>query len=208
VPTELPFEHAAMVEPFSIALHAVRRCNPTVNSTLVVIGAGMIGLALLQVLRHTGCRQLVAVDLAKDRLELARKCGATLTINSAAGDPAEVIKDLTQGQGADASFEAVGLTPTVDLALRCLRKGGSATLVGNVKPKVDFPLQLAVTRELTVYGSCASRGDYPACLDMLARGALQAEPLISAKAPLTEGAAWFDRLYRQEPGLLKVMLAP
>jgi L-iditol 2-dehydrogenase len=80
--------------------------------------------------------------------------------------------------------------------------------VGNVTPKTEFPLQQVVTRELTLYGSCASQGEYPACLDMLARGALGATPLISATAPLAEGAAWFDRLYRKEAGLLKVVLRP
>jgi len=69
-------------------------------------------------------------------------------------------------------------------------------------------LQSVVTRELSIYGSCASQGEYPACLDMLARGALRAAPLISATAPLAEGAAWFDRLYRKESGLLKVVLRP
>jgi threonine dehydrogenase-like Zn-dependent dehydrogenase len=96
----------------------------------------------------------------------------------------------------------------VDLALGCLRKGGTAALVGNVSPKIEFPLQTAVTRELTLRGSCASRGEYPAVLDMLGRGVLQPGPLISATAPLAEGAAWFDRLYRKEPGLLKVVLKP
>ena len=82
------------------------------------------------------------------------------------------------------------------------------TLVGNVTPKVEFPLQTAVTRELTIHGSCASQGEYPACLAMLASGALQAAPVISAVAPLEEGATWFDRLYRKTPGLLKVVLKP
>lgn len=208
VPEQLPLEHAALVEPFSIALHAVRRSPPALNDTVVVVGAGMIGLALVQALRHTGCGRLIAVDVAEDRLKLARECGATHTLNSLKDKPAETVGQLTQGRGADIGFEAVGLTATVDLALRCLRKGGGATLVGNVMPKIDFPLQVAVTRELSIYGSCASRGEYPACLDMLARGALQAEPLISAKAALADGASWFDRLYKKEAGLLKVVLQP
>jgi L-iditol 2-dehydrogenase len=208
MPEGLPFEHAAMVEPFSIALHAVRRSPPALNDTVVVVGAGMIGLALVQALSHTGCGQLIVLDVADDRLGLAAKFGATQTINSGTQDALGAINNLTHGHGADVSFEAVGVTATVDLALRCLRKGGAATLVGNVAPKIEFPLQIAVTRELTVHGSCASRGEYPACLDMLARGALNAEPLISATAPLAEGATWFERLYRKEPGLLKVVLKP
>jgi L-iditol 2-dehydrogenase len=208
MPEGLPFEHAAMVEPFSIALHAVRRSPPALNDTVVVVGAGMIGLALVQALSHTGCGQLIVLDVAEDRLAMAAKFGATQTINSAKKDALAAIKNLTHGHGAEVSFEAVGLTATVDLALRCLRKGGASILVGNVAPKIEFPLQVAVTRELSIHGSCASRGEYPACLDMLARGTLKAEPLISATAPLAEGAAWFERLYSKEPGLLKVVLKP
>jgi L-iditol 2-dehydrogenase len=208
VPDALPFEHAAMVEPFAIALHAIRRSPPALNDTVVVVGAGMIGLALLQGLSHTGCGKLIVIDIAEDRLAMAAKLGATHTINSGQQTALKIVTELTNGRGADVSFEAVGMTPTVDLALRCLRKGGAVTLVGNVSPKVEFPLQVAVTRELAIHGSCASRGEYPACLDMLARGHLKAQPLISAAAPLAEGAEWFDRLYRKEPGLLKVVLKP
>ena len=208
LPEGLPFEHAALVEPFAIALHAIRRSPANLNDTVVVVGAGMIGLALVQALRHTGCGKLVVVDVAGERLTKATKFGATDTINSGQQDAAKAIGELTHGRGADIAFEAVGVTATVDLALRCLRKGGAVTLVGNVSPKVEFPLQVAVTRELTIHGSCASRGDYPACLDMLARGSLQAAPLISATAPLNEGASWFERLYNKEPGLLKVVLKP
>jgi threonine dehydrogenase-like Zn-dependent dehydrogenase len=100
------------------------------------------------------------------------------------------------------------MTQTVEMAVRCLRKGGSVTLVGNVSPRIELPLQVAVTRELTLYGSCASSGEYPACLDMLARGSVNAAPILSAVAPLADGASWFDRLYRKEPGLLKVILKP
>jgi threonine dehydrogenase-like Zn-dependent dehydrogenase len=148
------------------------------------------------------------VDVADGRLALAKKFGATDIINSANENAAEAILRLTAGRGADAAFEAVGVTATVELALGCLRKGGAVTLVGNVSPRIDFALQKAVTRELTIYGSCSSRGEYPAALAMLGRGELQPAPLLSAVAPLAEGAAWFQRLYDKEPGLLKVVLRP
>ena len=208
LPEGLAFEHAALVEPFAIALHAIRRAPPTLNDSVVVVGAGMIGLALVQALSQAGCGRLIVVDITDDRLALAAKVGATNIINSSTEDALKAILHLTQGLGADLAFEAVGVTATVDLSLRCLRKGGAVTLIGNVTPKTEFPLQTAVTRELTIYGSCASQGEYPACLEMLARGALRAAPLISATAPLAEGAAWFERLYRKEPGLLKVVLKP
>ncbi|HWQ92079.1 MAG TPA: zinc-binding dehydrogenase, partial [Clostridia bacterium] len=169
-------------------------------------GAGMIGLALVQALSRAGCGRLVVVDVAKERLQVAKQFGATNVMDASNSDVPGAVMELTGGKGADVVFEAVGLNGTVQSALSCLRKGGAATLVGNVTPRIEFPLQVVVTRELTVRGTCASKGDYPACLDMLARGDLNASPLISATASLSEGAAWFDRLYRREPGLLKVVL--
>jgi len=209
LPDNLPFEHAAMVEPFSIALHAIRRTGITLNDTAVVAGAGMIGLALVQGLRAAGCGRLIVVDVADDRLALAKQYGATDSVNpKSVPNALEAINHLTAGRGADIAFEAVGITSTVDLALNCVRKGGKVALVGNVAPKIEFPLQIAVTRELTIYGTCGSQGEYPAVLDLLSRGQLHPAPLISAVAPLAEGAAWFDRLYRKEPGLFKVILKP
>jgi threonine dehydrogenase-like Zn-dependent dehydrogenase len=208
LPDGLPFEQAALAEPFAVALHAIRRAPVTLNDTVAVVGAGMIGLALVQALRLAGCGRLIAVDVADGRLALARKLGATDAVNAAGGKAAGAILDLTQGRGADVAFEAAGVAATVDLALGCLRKGGTAALVGNVSPRIEFPLQAAVTRELAIHGSCASRGEYPAALDLMGRGALQCGPLLSATAPLAEGAAWFERLHRKEPGLLKVVLMP
>jgi len=208
LPATLSFTQAALVEPTSVAIHAVRRTPARLNDTAVVVGAGMIGLLALQALRLSGCSRLIVVDVAPDRLALADKLGATDVVNAAAGDAVSEILRLTKGRGADAAVEAVGLNSTVDTALRCARKGGAVTLVGNVTPKVQLPLQTLVSRELTVYGSCASRGEYPACLDLMARGAINVLPLISAVAPLAEGPAWFQRLYAREPGLLKVVLTP
>jgi L-iditol 2-dehydrogenase len=209
----LSFERAALVEPLSVAFHAVERTPLSLNDTAVVVGAGMIGLLIVQALRLAGCGHIIAVDLDQGRLDLACRLGADegLRPDSAAGAPGDVVArvlERTGGRGADVAFEAVGIAPTLDLAIRCLRKGGMLTLVGNLAPAAEFPLQAAVTRELTLYGSCASRGEYPACLDMIARGAIHVDPLISAVAPLAEGAAWFQRLYDREPGLLKVVLTP
>jgi L-iditol 2-dehydrogenase len=105
-------------------------------------------------------------------------------------------------------MEVVGATATVKTAIEATRKGGSVTLVGNLAPEVDFPLQSVVTRELTIYGSCASNGEYPECIDLLSRGIIKVDPLISAKDTLEEGPKWFDRLYAAEPGLMKVILQP
>jgi L-iditol 2-dehydrogenase len=208
LPDELTFEQAALIEPFTVAFHAVSRSRVSVNDSVVIIGCGMIGLALLQAVRLAGFGRIIVVDTARERLLQAAGLGAHHTINSASGDALTEILELTGGGGADQVFEAVGVGATVDLAVRCVRKGGAVTLVGNVAPKVDLPLQLVVTRELSLFGSCASAGEYPACLDMMARGLISATPLLSAVAPLETGAAWFERLYAKERGLLKVVLTP
>ncbi len=208
LPEGLPFEQAAMVEPLSVAFHAVGRTPIRLNDTAVVVGAGMIGLLVVQSLRAAGCGHIMAVDLDQSRLDLACELGADEGLDSGAVDVVAHVLKRTAGRGADVVFEVVGLAPTLTLATRCVRKGGSLTLVGNLSPKVEFLLQAAVTRELTLYGSCASRGEYPACLDMIARGAINVEALISAVAPLAEGGSWFKRLYEGEAGLMKVILTP
>jgi len=208
MPDNLAFEHAAMIEPVSVAVHAVKRTPITKGDTAAVIGVGMIGLLVVQALKAAGCSKIIAVDLAEEKLKLAQELGADLSVNPKTTDAVKSIQEATDGRGADVTMEVVGATPTVKTAIEGARKGGHVTLVGNLAPEVDFPLQSVVTRELTIYGSCASNGEYPECIDLLARGVIQAEPLISAKAPLEEGADWFERLYAAEAGLMKVLLQP
>ncbi len=208
LPDDVSFEQAAMVEPLSIAVHAVDITPISLNDTAVVIGAGMIGLSIVQVLRSAGCGRIVAVDVNPWRLELARKVGADVSLKSDEVDvPGEIMK-LTDGLGADAAFEAVGISETVNATAASLRKGGNLTLVGNVSPKVEIPLQTIVTREIAVRGSCASNGEYPTCLEMIAQGRINIEALMSKAAPLSNGAEWFKRLYDAKENLMKVVLIP
>ncbi|MGQ9575632.1 MAG: galactitol-1-phosphate 5-dehydrogenase [Thermoguttaceae bacterium] len=208
LPEGLGFHRAAVAEPLSIAAHAVHRTRIRLADTAVVVGAGMIGLLALQLLRVAGCARVFAVDIDPARLELARRLGAEETFQAGQVDVSAEVLRRTAGRGADVAIEAVGLGPSVQAAAACLRKGGQLTLVGNLAPTVELPLQAVVTRELTLSGSCASCGEYPACLEMLARGTIDADPLISAVAPLDEGPAWFARLYQKEESLLKVILEP
>ena len=115
---------------------------------------------------------------------------------------------MTGGRGADVSLEAVGATQTVQTAIEATRKGGAVTIVGNLAPTVEIPLQSVVTREISVKGSCGSRGEYPVCIDLLATQSIRVDSMITAVAPLQEGPAWFDRLYAGESGAMKVILQP
>jgi L-iditol 2-dehydrogenase len=208
LPANLPLEHAALIEAVSVAVHAVKRSPPKNDDDIVVVGSGMIGLLVIQVLRHSGCHRLIAVDVDDDRLKLARKLGATDVINAKSEDAASRIMEITGGRGAAASWEAVGMSATVQTAIECVRKGGFVTLVGNISPNVEIPLQAVVSREITLYGSCASSGEYPECIALMASGAVDVTPLISASASLDDAPSWFERLYRREPGLMKVVVKP
>ncbi len=208
LPAELPFEHAAMIEPASIALHAVARLNVAKGESAVVIGSGMIGLLTIQALRIAGCSQVIAVDLDDSRLALASKLGASETMNPKKTDVVSAVIESTGGAGTDIAVEAVGNAPALTTAIACVRRGGRVGLIGNLAAEVPFPLQSVVTRELTLIASCASAGEYPRAIELIASGAINVAPLISAVAPLSEGQQWFDRLHAAEPGLMKVVLKP
>ena len=208
IPDALSFEHAAMIEAVSVAVHAVGATPVKLGDTAVVVGTGMIGLLVVQTLRLAGCARVIAVDIDERRLRLAGELGAEVCLNAGKTDVVKAVRDYTSGRGADVAMEVVGNTQALQTALASLRKGGILTLIGNLSPKVELPLQSVVTRQIRVFGSCASSGEYPVCIDLLARKAIRVDPLISAVAPLIEGAAWFQRLYGGEPNLMKVILAP
>ena len=207
IPEKVSFTQAAMVEPVAVALHAVGLTPISVNDSAVVVGAGMIGSFIVQALRAAGCGRIIVVDLELERLELARKLGADLGVR-ADEDVLEKIKELTHGRGADIAFEAVGIDSTVQIAIDSVRRGGTVTLVGNLAPNVNLPLQKVVTQQLRLQGSCAICGEYPAALEMIERGEIDVDTILSAEVPLANGAEWFQRLYDKEKGLVKVVLNP
>ncbi len=208
LPDAVTFNQAAMVEPAAVAFHAVELTPISLNDSAVVVGAGMIGLFLIQALKLKGCGQVIAIDLEQDRLELAEQLGADVTFKGDAANLAARIKNLTNGRGADIAFEAVGIETTIQTAISSVRRGATVTLVGNVSPSVNIPLQAVVTQQLRLQGSCAIAGEYPAVLDMIASGRLNVDAILSASAPLSQGADWFFRLYKKEPGIMKVVLNP
>jgi L-iditol 2-dehydrogenase len=172
------------------------------------VGAGMIGIFILKLLKISGASTIIAVDTNQKRLEQAGKEGIDHTFLSTDKDLYEKILDLTNLRGADISFEAVGKSESVNVAIDSLRKGGKAVLVGNISPKVEFPLQKVVTRELAILGSCAIRGEYETVLNLLEKGKISVDDQISAMVPLSEGALWFNKLYNKEDDLNKVILVP
>jgi len=208
VPDDLSFEQAAMVEPVSVAVHAVNLTPLELGQTALVIGCGTIGLLCVQALRAAGCGAIYATDPDGTRRDRALRCGADAVFDPESIDVPVEVAARTGGYGAHIALEAVGATAPVGAAIASVRKGGVVTLVGNVTPNIDFPLQSVVTREVQLIGTCGSSGEYPQCLDLMSRQVIDVDPLITATEPLAEGPALFDRLYARQPGLLKVILQP
>ena len=208
LPDSLPFEHAALVEAVSVAVHAANVTPITLGDTAVVVGAGMIGLLTLQAARAAGASQVIAVDLNDKRLAVAKELGADEVLRGDQCDVPAAVRELTEGRGADVAFEVVGATPTVQTAIESVRKGGNVTLVGNVSPTVELPLQSVVTREIALHGTCGCNGEYPQCIDLMNRGVINVAPLITAKIALDDSPDWFARLYEGDPDQMKVVVCP
>ncbi|SPE21617.1 Alcohol dehydrogenase zinc-binding domain protein [Candidatus Sulfotelmatomonas gaucii] len=208
LPANLSFTEAAMLEAASVALHAVRVSEAHAGDTALVLGAGMIGLLTLQAARAAGCARVLIADVDATRLNLAKQVGADEALHCSGAELVAKVFELTAGLGVDHTYEAVGRNETVSAAIDCTRKGGTVTLIGNIQPEVTLPLQKVVTRQIRLQGSCASAGEYPQAIELIASGRMQVSPLITAVAPLEEGPRWFERLHAREPNLMKVILTP
>jgi L-iditol 2-dehydrogenase len=207
IPANVSFEQAAMVEPVAVALHSINLSGIKINDTVAVFGSGMIGLFIIQLLKQAGCT-VIAVDVLQEKLEMAKAAGAAMVFNSSTEDVPSEIRKVTNNRGADVAFEAVGITQSVKTAIESLRKGATLILVGNLSPVVELPLQKVVTQEISVKGSCAINGEYPAVLDLISNRKINVDSMMSAIAPLSEGASYFERLHNKEQGLMKVILKP
>ena len=208
LPPSLSFADAAMLEAVSVALHAVKLSRIEDGETVLVIGAGMIGLLILQAVRAAGCSRVFVADVDATRLKMAATLGADETLLGSEADVIREVLRLTDGRGVDVVLEAVGRNETVATAIDCVRKGGAVTLVGNIVPQVSIALQKVVSRQMRLQGSCASAGEYPEAMELVSSGKIKVAPLISVIAPLRDGPEWFERLYAREPNLMKVILDP
>jgi L-iditol 2-dehydrogenase len=208
LPEELEFQEAAMLEAVSVALHAVRVSEMKGGETALVIGAGMIGLLTLQAAKAAGASQVLIADIDRSRLERAEQLGADATLLLSGTELVEEILRRTGGRGVDLVLEAVGRDETIVASIASVRKGGTVTLIGNISPQVKIPLQVVVSRQIRLQGSCASSGEYPEAMELLANGKIKVKSLITAVAPLSDGPRWFARLHAGEPNLMKVVLDP
>ena len=194
LPDHVSFEEAALIDTFSVCLHAHHRAAVSVNQKVVVIGAGPIGLGQLQLAKLAGADVLIA-DVVESALDLARDLGANAAINNATDDLAARVMAFTGGRGADVVFECVGgeqMPQTLALATKCVRRGGAVMVVGGFDAgELAIPLdwqriqmseiRIIMSASFAYHDIYAEQG---MVLDLLASGKLNAEKLITHRFPL------------------------
>jgi len=208
LPDGLSYEEAACTEPVAVAAHGIRLTPIGLNDSVAVVGSGLIGNLAIQILRNCVSSKIIALDTDASRREIAKSFGADAAFDPADADLSGKIKELTFGRGVDRVFEAVGISESIKTSVSIVRKGGWVTLVGNSSPTAEIPLQAVVSRQINLQGSCAICGEYEMALDMMVRKKVDAKAIISVAAPLSEGEAWMNKLYKHEGNLLKVVLIP
>ena len=208
IPDDMSFVHAALLEPVSIGMHAANRASMSAGNITVVIGAGPIGLFILQACKLKGAAKVIVCDINEYRLDIATRLGADETVNPRKFNIKEAILGQTEDKGADVTFDAVGYSNTFQDAISVTRTGGHLVAVGNLEKTAEFNLQQFIARELTFIGSYASSGEFRNCINLVASGKIIVEPLISNVLPLSDGQRAFDRLLKAEENLLKIVLEP
>ena len=208
MPQTMTPEVGAMVEPLAVALRAVKRAGDRVaGRTVLVVGAGTIGLLILAVLRLRQPARVLVSDLSDRRLSLAQTMGADVVVNPTRQSLSDRARELTNGRGLDVSFEAVGLGASVEQAMATLRPRGTCVWVGNSQKVIPVDMQGTVTREIEVLGSYIyTHAEFGEALDLLARGAVDLRPVISRTAGLEQGPELFAELARPGTELVKVVL--
>jgi len=208
LPESMTFMQAALLEPVSIAAHAANRAAFDREETVAVMGAGTIGLLVLQTARLKGGTPVISIDIDDWRLQVATELGADLTLNPVQCDVVEEVRAEMKADGVDVSFEVVGLEETFQNTMAMTRTGGQLVAIGNVRKLVEINLQKLVSRELTFRGSYASAGEFGLSVELVASGQVNVEPLISDVMPLSEGARAFERLHKADENLIKIVLEP
>ncbi len=207
----ISFQEAAMTEPLAVAYRSVYKISDEQikqANHIIVIGAGTIGLLALVLLKYRGARHVIVSDASDSRLEAAKFLGADSSINPRKESFTDVMLKITDGKGCDYSIEAVGIAPTAQNSVECLKIGGTAIWIGNAAKLVDINMQDIVTRELTIRGNYVyDLEGFKESLRLLAQGKIDVKPLITHRYDLTDGINAFKDLENNADGkMLKVIL--
>lgn len=207
LPDSVSMETGTLVEPLSVALHAVNKCGMRLGQSTAVFGAGAIGLLVVLLASRLTQGKTFSVDINAFRLQKALELGATAAINNADGNAVETIIAETDNLGADFTFEAVGFALTLEQALQSVRKGGLATLIGIFEdPFPKVPVNLFIQKEITLSGSQGYNWDFQDALTILDQNAISLETLITHRFPLAKAQDAFDLLTQRGNQAIKVLI--
>jgi len=209
-PENLSFEEAALIEPLACCIRGLDNTKIKVGDTVAIIGAGPIGLLLLQLVKMTGALKVIQTDLKEERLDLARELGADYVVNVQEENPVKKIKELTGGYGVDVAIEAVGSPEAINQAMQATRKGGHLNIFGvspqNAVWKVK-PFDL-YSKELTITTSYRSPFTFQRAVKIASYGKVKLKPLISHIFSLSEINHAFEILDKKLEKTVKVLIKP
>lgn len=201
----IPFSHAAMAEPFSIAAEILERSDPAEGDRVVVYGAGTIGLCVLQALKMKGAKVLVA-DLVDSRLERAKKLGADMTVNTSAQDLKDVVMSSFSEGGADIIIEAVGASKLADEAVEIVARGGRIVVIGFDKTELHVSEFTFVRPGIEIRGSVLNNEKFPQVVTWMEQGKIHPESMISKEYPLEKIGQAFEDILADPKSVIKVIV--
>ena len=219
VPEGVSLEAASMTEPAAVALHALKRAGGSfVGETVVIFGAGPIGLMTAQWARMMGAARIILFDLIPEKLAMARKLGFELALDARTGDPVEKINELTASHGAEVCVEGAGVPVTLNQAIAAARNGGRVVILGNPSADVTLPAGLisqAMRRELDILGTwnssfsaAGNNDDWRAVLAAVASGAIDLDCLVTHRAALEDSLRALVMMRDQSEFFAKVLIQP
>ncbi len=209
LPEGFPTEAGALIEPLAVGMHAVKKAGNLLGETVVVVGAGTIGLCTIMCAKAAGAARVIALEMSSARKAKALEVGATLVIDPSEVDAIEEIKKLTDGYGADVSFECIGLKKTAQVAIDAIRKAGRCVMVGIFEEPTQFNFFDIVSTEKQVIGSLAYNGEFADVIAFIADGRLDVEPLITGKIQLKDILEnGFEELVNNKEENVKIIVTP
>jgi len=207
IPDAVTDEHAALAEPLAVGLHAARRAQVSPGDTVLVLGAGPIGLAALIGARASGAATVFVSEPNPARAEIARTIGATEVFDPTVDDVRSALFKRTDRIGPDAVIDGTGRPEAIALGLRSVRRGGRVAVAGISPSELNVDLRRLVLYERTLVGSLGYNFDIPRVLDLMSTGHLDAAPLVTSVRPLSAGPATFEELSSPNQHI-KVLLTP
>ncbi|MDV7212783.1 2,3-butanediol dehydrogenase [Azotobacter beijerinckii] len=202
-------EAGALIEPLSVGMHAVKRAGSLLGCSVVVVGAGTIGLSTIMCAKAAGATQVIALEMSTARKAKALEVGATHVLDPSECDVLQEICSLTHGRGADVSFECIGNKNTAKLAIDATRKAGTCVLVGIFEEPSQFNFFDIVASEKKIIGALAYNGEFADVIALIADGKINITPLITGRINLEEIVErGFKQLIDNKEENVKIIVSP